>query len=64
VNEKQSRIVVGVDGSPASLHALHWAAAEAARRDAGLDVVHAWMTPYPLGPTDVFKDPAPFEGRG
>ena len=64
MNEKQSRIVVGVDGSPASLRALHWAAAEAARRDAGLDVVHAWMTPYPLGPTDVFKDPAPFEGRG
>jgi nucleotide-binding universal stress UspA family protein len=56
--------VVGVDGSPASLRALHWAAAEAARRDAGLDVVHAWMTPYPLMPTDVFKDPAPFEARG
>jgi nucleotide-binding universal stress UspA family protein len=64
VNETQSRIVVGVDGSPASLRALHWAAAEAARRGTGLDVVHAWMTPYPLGPTDVFKDPAPFEARG
>ena len=50
VNEKQPRrrIVVGVDGSPASLRALHWAAAEAARRQTGLDVVHAWMTPYPL----------------
>lgn len=64
MNEKQSRIVVGVDGSPASLRALHWAAAEAARRESGLDVVHAWLTPYPLGPADVFTDPTPFETRG
>jgi|SRR5581483_1457199 len=43
------RIVVGVDGSQASLQALGWAAAEARRRGAVLDVVHAWHMPY-VGP--------------
>jgi nucleotide-binding universal stress UspA family protein len=57
-------VVVGVDGSPASQHALLWAAAEAGRRGAALDVVHAWMTPYPLNPPDYFTDPAPFRARG
>ncbi|MFI0411720.1 universal stress protein [Actinomadura sp. 3N508] len=36
------RIVVGVDGSPASLRALRWAAAEAALRHAELVAVRAW----------------------
>jgi nucleotide-binding universal stress UspA family protein len=57
-------IVVGVDGSPASQQALRWATAEAGRRGAALDVVHAWMTPYPLNAPDYFTDPAPFEARG
>jgi nucleotide-binding universal stress UspA family protein len=57
-------IVVGVDGSRASHQALRWAAAEAGRRGAALDVVHAWMTPYPLDPPDYFTDPAPFQARG
>jgi nucleotide-binding universal stress UspA family protein len=57
-------VVVGVDGSPASQHAFRWAAAEAGRRGAALDVVHAWMTPYPLNPPDYFTDPAPFQARG
>lgn len=35
------RIVVGVDGSPASQRALEWAADEAARRGSALEVVHA-----------------------
>ncbi len=66
VSEKvaERRVVAGVDGSPESEQALQWAAAEAARRSAALDVVHAWMTPYPLNPPDYFVDPAPFEARG
>jgi nucleotide-binding universal stress UspA family protein len=38
-------VVVGIDGSPASVEALHWAAAEARRRGAPLEVVHAWQGP-------------------
>ena len=60
VSHQQSagRIVVGVDGSPASLRALHWAAGEAARRRTGLDVVHAWKWPHSILLTDVFKEPS------
>jgi nucleotide-binding universal stress UspA family protein len=39
------RIVVGVDGSPASKRALRWAVDEARRGEANLDVVHAWQLP-------------------
>ena len=38
---KQSRIVVGVDGSRTSLEALEWAVREARLRGATLEVVHA-----------------------
>ncbi|NJC74058.1 universal stress protein [Planosporangium thailandense] len=43
----QSKIVVGIDGSPPSLEALHWAALEAQRHDTELDVVLAyhWRVP-------------------
>ena len=41
-----ARIVVGVDGSEESVAALRWALAEAERRGATLDVVHAWHYPY------------------
>ncbi len=40
------RIVVGVDGSPASTKALQWAGDEADRYGTNLLVVHAWMYPY------------------
>lgn len=43
-------VVVGVDGSPAAQHALHWAVDEAARRGARLVAVHAWATPYAVPP--------------
>lgn len=48
-----SEVVVGVDGSPASLHAVDWAAEEARVRGASLRVVHAFIWPLlhvPLGP--------------
>lgn len=35
-------IVVGVDGTPASAQALHWAMDEATVRNCPLHVVHAW----------------------
>jgi nucleotide-binding universal stress UspA family protein len=40
------RIVVGIDGSPGAQAALTWAVDEAARRDATLEVVHAWHAPF------------------
>ena len=39
------RVVVGVDGSPGAVKALHWAAEEAKLRGAELTVVHAWHIP-------------------
>lgn len=40
------RVVVGVDGSPASAKALRWAGDEADRHGVELAVVHAWDYPY------------------
>ena len=40
------KIVVGLDGSKESLHALEWAYAEAAMCGAELTAVHAWIYPY------------------
>jgi len=42
---REHEILVGVDGSSASLHALDWAAAEARTRGAGLQVVVAYSLP-------------------
>jgi nucleotide-binding universal stress UspA family protein len=42
------RIVVGVDGTPESQHALRWAVDEARTRNgAVVEVVHAWLYPEP-----------------
>lgn len=43
-SEQPARIVVGVDGSPASLEALTWAAAYATITDAVLEIVHTRFT--------------------
>jgi nucleotide-binding universal stress UspA family protein len=50
------RIVVGVDGSPGGRRALEWAVDEARRRDAVLEVVHAWTYP----PTEFTVAPEEF----
>ncbi len=44
---RQPRIVVGVDGSEASLRALRWAAREASGRGVPLEVVLAWQLEEP-----------------
>jgi nucleotide-binding universal stress UspA family protein len=47
----EGRIVVGVDGSDPSRRAVEWAVDAAARRDATLDLVHAWNVPVMAPPT-------------
>lgn len=44
-NNELHRIVVGVDGSPASRRALRWAADQAALTGATVVAVHAWELP-------------------
>ncbi|HEU5155907.1 MAG TPA: universal stress protein [Streptosporangiaceae bacterium] len=44
------RIVVGVNGSEASIEALRWAVREAYLTSGELTVVHAWLTPATLYP--------------
>ncbi|SER00879.1 Nucleotide-binding universal stress protein, UspA family [Lentzea xinjiangensis] len=47
MSDNESRpVVVGVDGSPASLAALRWAVADARRRGCPVDVVSAWHPDY------------------
>ena len=53
-----TQIVVGIDGSEASQHALEWAADEARLRRAHLRVVHAWLEVFVDG---YFAAPAVYE---
>jgi len=43
------RIVVGIDGSPASISALEWAVRQAEITGASLDIVAAWDWPVSFG---------------
>lgn len=43
------RIIVGVDGSPASIDALRWAARQASLTGAEVKAVHAWEYPRASG---------------
>lgn len=49
-----ARIVVGVDGSDASRQALEWAVDEGRRRDATVEVIHAWVTTGLSDPYGIF----------
>lgn len=48
-NLKHPPVVVGVDGSASALHAVRWAAQEAARRRVALRLVHACVLIPPYG---------------
>ena len=56
--QQQRRIVVGVDGSPASLGALEWAVHQAALTGAVVEAVTAWQFPATYGgyPVDAGTD--------
>ena len=56
--EHQRRIVVGVDGSPASLGALEWAVRQASLTGAVVEAVTAWQFPATYGgyPVDAGTD--------
>jgi nucleotide-binding universal stress UspA family protein len=58
ITEHQRRIVVGVDGSPASLCALEWAAGQASLIGAVVEAVTAWQYPAAYGgyPVDAGTD--------
>ena len=47
--KKSHRIVVGFDGSKASLRALEWATRQAEFTDASLEIVAAWEWPTGFG---------------
>lgn len=49
MNETSHRIVVGVDGSPASIEAVRWAAKYATLTGAELEAVTSWAAPSAYG---------------
>lgn len=53
----RTRVVAGVDSSPASMAAVEWAVAEAGLRGAALHIVHAW-TWHGLAPWETDADRA------
>lgn len=48
-SQQARRIVVGVDGSPAALDALRWAARFAEMSGARIEAITAWQYPVPVG---------------
>ena len=54
---ERGHIVVGVDGSTGSEHALQWAVDEARARHLDVDVVHAWSQPVSVYPANLYAEP-------
>lgn len=62
----EMRVVVGVDNPDNCLSSLGWAFAEAGRRAADLDVVHAWVLPHDVSPIGIpgpAMDATPFAAQ-
>ena len=56
LEEAMTKIVVGVDGSPQSEHALRWAAEQARLTGGELHAVIAWQLPASYGFAAVYDD--------
>ena len=54
---ERGHLVVGVDGSPGSEHALHWALDEAVARHLDVEVLHAWTQPISVYPSNLYAEP-------
>jgi nucleotide-binding universal stress UspA family protein len=63
-NPDRARILVGVDGSPASNVAMRWAADEAIVRGVGLEIIYAWGSHHSMYPDGGDIDQAAFELEG
>ncbi len=55
------KIVVGVDGSPASLKAVVWAAHEAKLRGSQIEILHSWSMPFVVDPMAMMPMMFPIE---
>ena len=55
------KVVVGTDGSPSSLEAMEFAAQEATRRDASLQVMMAWDWPLGYSRTPMLHESDPVQ---
>ncbi|WP_051576205.1 universal stress protein [Streptomyces sp. Tu 6176] len=55
--ESRPTVVVGVDGSPSSRAALHWAVRYARLVDGAVEAVHAWSTPTEFSWSGLVIDP-------
>jgi nucleotide-binding universal stress UspA family protein len=62
--QDRGHIVVGIDGSTGSEHALQWAMDEARDRHLAVEVVHAWSQPVSVYPADLYTDPAAYRTAG
>ena len=57
----KSKIVVGVDGSEASLKAVIWAAHEAKLRNSEIEIIHSWSMPFVVDPMAMMPTMFPTE---